>query len=136
MNEVPLTCAVAEYQGRRFRILFGGDDWVALEARADVDSHDAFASGESSVGQGQCESWTKVPVAVLDGVVDVTVTGSLGGRTVSLRRRLPDGRIAVEFVGPPADAGELDWLETSTWDGPVCAPEELKDMRVEENRRA
>lgn len=136
MNTVPVTGAIAEYRGTRFRVLFGGADWVALCAEAEVDMPDAFARGESPAGQGHYEPWAKVPISVLDGVVDVVVSGILGGHTVSLRQQLSDGRIGVEFVGPPAVAKELGLggdLHTG-WTG-LFAPEDLKDIRVEETRR-
>jgi hypothetical protein len=62
--------------------------------------------------------------------------GTIGGHTVSLQRRLPDGRIGVEF-GPPAVARELglDGDQYMGWTG-LFAPEELKDIRVEETRGA
>lgn len=65
MNEVSVSGAYAEYHGKRFRILFGGDDWVALRADAGLDIPAAFAGGESPAGQGQCETWAKVPMSVL-----------------------------------------------------------------------
>lgn len=137
MNAVPVTGAIAEYRGMRFRILFGGNDRVALCAEAEVDMPDAFARGESPAGQGHCEPWAKVPISVLDGVVDVVVSGILGGHTVSLHQQLPDGRIGVEFVGPSAVAKELglDGEPYMGWTG-LFAPEDLKDIRVEETRRA
>ena len=53
MAEIPVTGAVAEYRGRRFRILFSGDYWVALLADPDDEVPDAFARGESGVGPAQ-----------------------------------------------------------------------------------
>jgi hypothetical protein len=137
MDEVVVTGAVAKYRGSRFRILFGGNDWVALCVDPDTDVPDAYARGESSAGQGQSEAWAKVPFAVLDGVVDVVVTGILGGHTVSLRRSLPDGRVGVEFVGPPSVAKELglDGDQYMGWTGLVF-PKDLRDIRVEETCRA
>jgi hypothetical protein len=137
MREVPLTGAVAEYRGNRFQIVFSGDDWVALRAEPTADIPDGFASGESAVGEGRYEPWVKVPRSALDGVVHVRASGTIAGHTVSLQRRLPDGRIAVEFVGPPAIARELglDGDQYMGWTG-LFAPEDLKDIRAEETRRA
>jgi len=137
MAEIPVTGAVAEYRGRRFQIVFGGEDWVALRAEAGDDVPDAFARGESPSGQGHYEPWVKVPMSALDGVVDVVVNGTIAGQSVSLRRRLPDGRIGVEFVGPPTVARELGLAgdQYVGWTG-LFAPEELDDIRVEETRRA
>jgi hypothetical protein len=135
-EEIPVTGAVAEYRGRRFPILFSSDDWVALMADPDAELPDAFARGESSVGPDHIESWAKVPRAALDGVVQVRVSGTLGGHTVSLRQRLPDGRIGVEFVGPPAVAREIGLAgdQYMGWTG-LVAPDELKDIHIEETRR-
>lgn len=137
MNNVPVTGALAEYRGKRYRILFGGDDWVALLAAVGDDVPDAFARGESPSSQGHYEPWAKVPMSALDGVIDVVVSGILAGHPVSLQRRLPDGRVGVEFVGPPAVARQLglDGDQYMGWTG-LVAPEELKDIRVEETRRA
>lgn len=137
MAEIPVTAAVAEYRGKRFRILFGGDDWVALHTEAAVDVPDAFAHGESPAGQGHYEPWVKVPMSALDGVVDVIVKGTIAGHTVSLLWRLPDGRIGVEFVGPPSVARDLglDGDQYMGWTG-LFAPEEFEDIQVEETRRA
>jgi hypothetical protein len=119
--EIPVTRAVAEYRGKRFQIAFGGDDWVSLRADAGTDIPDAFARGESPNGPGHYESWAKVPMSVLDGVIDVRVRGTIAGHTVSPQRRLPDGRIGVEFVGPPAVARALGWMGISTWGGPASS---------------
>lgn len=137
MVQVPVTGAVAEYAGKRFRMLFGGDDWVALQADASDDVPDAFARGESPVGSGHNEPWVKIPMTALDAVIDVVVSATLGGQPVSLQRQLPDGRVAVEFVGSPAVAEKLglDGDQYMGWTG-LFAPEELNDIRVEETRRA
>jgi hypothetical protein len=137
MVEIPVTGAVAEYRGKRLQIVFSGDDWVALRAAPGAGMPDGFDSGESSVGLGQHEPWVKVPRSVLDGVIHVRVSGTIAGHTVSLRWRLPDGRIGVEFVGPPAVARELglNGDQYMGWTG-LFAPEEFKDIRVEETRRA
>jgi hypothetical protein len=132
-----MTGAVAEYRGKRLQIVFGGDDWVALRSAPGTDVPDGFESGESSVGLGQYEPWVKVPRSVLDGVIDVRVSGTIAGHTLSLQRRLPDGRVNVEFVGPPAVARELglDGDQYMGWTG-LFNPEEFEDIRVEETRRA
>jgi hypothetical protein len=137
MDKVPVTGAVAEYRGKRFQIVFSGDDWVALRADPGADVPDGFESGESSVGLGRYEPWVKVPRSALDGVIHVRVSGTIAGHTVSLRRQLPDGRIGVEFVGPPSVAKELglDGDQYMGWTG-LFSPEELQDIRVEETRRA
>lgn len=59
MSEVPMTGVLAEYRGRRYRVLFGGDDWVALQAAAETALPDAFARGESPAGQGHYNPWAK-----------------------------------------------------------------------------
>lgn len=137
MNAVPVAGAIAEYPGMRFRILFSGNDWVALRAEAGDEVPDAFARGESLTSPGHSEPWVKVPMSAIDGVVDVIVSGTIAGQSVSLRLQLPDGRIGVEFGGPPAVAKELglDGDQYMGWTGPF-APEELKDIHVEETRRA
>jgi hypothetical protein len=137
MGDILVSGAQAEYRGKRFRILFGGDDWVALRAEAGDDVPDAFARGESPTSPGHSEPWAKVPMSAVDGVVDVLVSGTIAGQSVSLRRQLPDGRIGVEFVGPPAVAKKLglDGDQYMGWTG-LFAPEELEDIRVEETRRA
>ena len=137
MREIPVTGALAEYRGKRFKILFGGNDWVALHAEPGVDVPDAFARGERRVVPAGTEPWAKVPMSVLDGVIDVRVRGALAGHTVSLQQRLPDGRIRVEFVGPPgvARALGLDGDQYMGWTG-LVNPDDLTDIRVEESRRA
>lgn len=137
MSEVPMTGVLAEYRGRRYRVLFSGDDWVALQAAAETAVPDAFARGESPAGQGHYNPWAKVPRAAIDGVFSVVTTASLYGHTVSLRRRLPDGRINVEFVGPPAVAKELglEGDQYMGWTG-LFDPSEFEDIHVEETRRA
>jgi hypothetical protein len=104
MNEIPVTGAIAEYHGQRFRILFSNNDSLALCAGLDVDIPDAVERGESPAGPGHYDPWAKVPRSALDGVVQVSVSATLAGHTVYLRRRLPDGRIGIEFVGPPGVA--------------------------------
>lgn len=136
MVDVPVTGAWAIYRGERCRILFGGDDWVAVSADANADIPDAFARGESPAGQGHYDPWAKVPRTALDGIIDVVVTGVIGGQTVSLLWGLPDGRIGVEFVGPPAVAKELglDGDQYMGWTG-LFDPSEFENIHVEETRR-
>lgn len=137
MIDVPISTAIAEYRGRRLRIVFSGDDWVALHAEPGIDIPDGFASGDAPMGRGYCESWVKVPRSALDGVVYVRVSGSLSGHTVALQARYPDGLIGVEFVGPPAVARELglDGDQYMGWTG-LVSPDRLADIQVEETRRA
>lgn len=137
MNDLPITGAVAEYRGQRYRILFSGDDWVAIGVAEDVNVPDSISRGESPAGQGRYNPWAKLPRSVLDGVVSVVVTATIRGRQVSLRSKLPDGRIGVEFVGPPAVAKELglDGDQYMGWTG-LFEPEDFDDIHVEETRRA
>lgn len=137
MDEVPVTGAVAEYRGKRYRVSFGGADWVALIVDSGEDIPDAFAQGDAPAGLGQYETWVKVPVSVLDGEFQRRVSGILHGHTVSLRRQLPDGRVNVEFIGDPAAAKEMGLTgdQYMGWTG-VVSPEDLTDIQVEETRRA
>lgn len=137
MAEIPVTGAVAEYRGQRFRILFSGTDWVALSVGPEVELPDAFARGEAPAEPGHYDPWAKVPRSVLDGVIQVSVSATLAGHTVYLRRRLRDGRIGVEFVGPPNIAREigLEGDQHTGWTG-LVDPDRLQDIRVEETRRA
>ena len=137
MNEIPVTGALAVYRGQRYRILFSGNDWVAIHIVEDKDVPDAIARGESPAGQGRYNPWAKLPRSVLDGVVSVVVTATIRGRPVSLRSKLPDGRIGVEFVGPPDIAEELglDGDQYMGWTG-LFKPEDFDDIHVEETRRA
>ena len=109
---------------------------MALLADPDDDMPDAFARGESRVGPDHNESWAKVPRVARDGVVQVRVSGTLAGHSVALQQRLPDGRIGVEFVGPPAIARAIGLIgdQYMGWTG-LVAPDELKDIHVEETRR-
>lgn len=137
MGEFPVTGAVAEYHGQRFPIVFSDDEWVALRNEYGVDIPDEIESGEFSVGLGQKRRWVKVPRSVLDGIVHLRVGATLAGHTVSLQEQLPDGRILVEFIGPPAIAREmgLEGDQYMGWTG-LVHPGDLKDIRVEESRRA
>jgi len=137
MTDIPVTGAVAEYRGQRFRILFSGTDWVALNVEPDVELPDAFARGEAPAEPGHYDPWAKVRRSALDGVIQVSASATIAGHTVSLRRRLRDGRIGVEFVGPPQVAREIgmDGDQHTGWTG-LVDPERLQDIRVEETRRA
>jgi hypothetical protein len=137
MTELPVTGAVAEYRGKRFHIVFSGDEWVALRTAAGPEVPDGDESGESSIGLGQRGPWVKVPRSALDGVLHVRATAALSGHRVSLQRSLPDGRILVEFVGPPVVAKELglEGDQYMGWTG-LVDPADLKDIHVEETRRA
>lgn len=137
MAEIPVTGAVAEYHGQRFRILFSGTDWVALNVGPEVELPDAFARGEAPAEPGHYDPWAKVPRSALDGVIQVSVSATLAGHTVYLRRRLRDGRIGVEFVGPPNIAREigLDGDQHTGWTG-LVDPDRLQGIQVEETRRA
>jgi hypothetical protein len=136
MAEIPVTGAVAEYRGQRFRMLFSGTDWVALNVSPEVEIPDAFARGEAPAEPGRYDPWAKVPRSVLDGVIQVSVSATLAGHTVYLRRRLRDGRIGVEFVGPPQIAREigLEGDQHTGWTG-LVDPADLHDIQVEETRR-
>ena len=137
MTEIPVSGPYAEYLGNRFLILFGGDDWAALQARPETEIPDAIERGTSQYGPGHYEHWVKVPDSAIDGIVDVDATGKLAGQTVSLRGRLPDGRIRVWFIGSPAVAKEigLNGDQHMGWTG-LVKPDELTDIRAVETPRA
>ncbi|RUP28164.1 MAG: hypothetical protein EKK51_24640 [Mycolicibacterium sp.] len=117
--------------------MFSGTDWVALNVGPEVELPDAFARGEAPAEPGHYDPWAKVPRSVLDGVIQVNVSATLAGHTVYLRRRLRDGRIGVEFVGPPNIAREigLEGDQHTGWTG-LVDPDRLQDIRAEETRRA
>ncbi|MCH9730023.1 MAG: hypothetical protein K0U84_10180 [Actinomycetia bacterium] len=117
--------------------MFSGKDWVALQTGAGVEIPDAIAYGEAPVGDGHYESWAKVPRTALDGIVHFRVTGKIAGQTVSLQRRMPDGRISVEFIGPPAIARQIgmEGDQYMGWSG-LFEPEDFEDIEVKETRRA
>ncbi len=137
MAEIPVGGAFAEYRGRRLRIAFHRDGWVALRANPGPAVPDGFESGESHVGYGYTEPWVKVPKTALDGIVALRVTGKIAGQTVSLQKRMPDGRISVEFIGPPAIARQIgmEGDQYMGWSG-LFEPEVFEDIEVEETRRA
>ncbi|MBU8823150.1 hypothetical protein [Mycolicibacterium goodii] len=136
MSDVPVSAAYAEYRGQRLPILFGGDDWIAVPASGPSDLPDAFDYGEFRNDEGETEPLAKLPLSVLDGIVDVRVRGNLRGQTVLLTGRTEDGRISVFCLGPPdiADIG-LQGSQYDGWTGYIV-PEEVTDIRVEESRRA
>jgi hypothetical protein len=137
MSDIPVTGAIAEYRGLRIPILFSGEEWVALKAAPNIDVPDALERGETPVPHGLPEAWVKVPRSALDGIVHLRVTAKLAGHVVLLDRRLPSGRIAVEFVGPPEVAHELGLKgdQYMGWTGSF-EPEDFSDIEVEEVRRA
>ncbi|MBI5339049.1 MAG: hypothetical protein HZB45_15320 [Mycolicibacterium rufum] len=128
---------MATYRGRQLPIAFSGDDWVALRASPGQDIPEGFEFGESSVGQGRREPWVKVPRSSLDEIVHRRVTGTIAGHQVTLRQRMPDGRIRVTFLGSPAVAQAigLDGDQYMGWTG-LFAPEDFDSIEVEETRRA
>lgn len=137
MSEIKASGAYADYHGKRFLILFGGSDWVALRVEPGVEIPDALDRGESRLAPGHVDPWTKVPSSALDGVVDVDVSATLSGHPVSVRQEWSDGRFRIWFVGPPAVAKEmgLEGDQYMGWTG-LIDPAELKDIHVEETRRA
>ena len=137
MSEVPVTSAMAEYRGLRLPILFSGDEWVALKAEPNVDFPDTYERGKTPITHGSPDAWVKVPRSALDGIVHLRVSGKVAGHNVLLDRRLPSGRIGVEFVGPPWVAHELglNGDQNTGWTGSF-EPQEFSDIEVEEVRRA
>ncbi|WP_301123838.1 hypothetical protein [Mycolicibacterium fortuitum] len=137
MIEIPTTGGFAEYRGQRYRIVFSGDDWVALHVEPGVELPDGFAAGEAPRGRGYCESWVKVPRSALDGLLHVRVSGRLSGHVVSVQYQFPDGQVRLEFVGPPAIARELGLHgdQYMGWTG-LVTPDRLTDIEVQETRRA
>ncbi|MCX8564006.1 hypothetical protein OS122_24225 [Mycolicibacterium mucogenicum] len=137
MDQIPVTCAIAEYRGQRFEISFSTNEWVALQVGPDIDIPDAFARGESCSEPGCYEPWAKVPRSTIESVSRVSVSGLLGGHTVSLIGRLRDGRIRVSFIGAPVVAKELGLHgdQYMGWLG-LVEPGELTDIQVNETRWA
>lgn len=137
MTELPMSSALAEYRGSRYRLLFGNSDWYAIRVDSDVTIPDAIDRGERRWEPAGIEQWAKVPVSAVDGVVEVRVEGFVRGQNVSLESQLSDGRVRVRFVGSPSAAEELglDGDQHMGWTG-VFDPEELTDITVEETRRA
>ena len=136
MTEIPVTGALAEYRGARIPILFSGEDWVALQAKPSTDIPDSFQQGERQLPGGLQEPWVKVPRSALDRIVHLRVSGKVNGHEVLLDRRLPSGRIGVEFVGSPAVARELGMRgdQQQGWSGSF-EPAEITDIHVEERIR-
>lgn len=137
MHKIPVSGAYAEYHGKRFLILFAGPDWAALRDDSSADIPDGFDRGKSQSTHGRDESWVKVPLAALGAVIDVDVSGTVAGHTVSLRQHTANGQIRVWFVGPPDVAEELglDGDQYMGWTG-LFKPEDFDDIHVEETRRA
>ena len=126
----------AEYCGKRFLILFSGDDWVALRTGPDMEVPNALERGESRPGTLYAATWAKVATSALDGIVDVEVTGTLAEHRVSLRNLLSDGRIRVWFIGDPAVAEVLGLTgdRHDGWTG-FFSQTDFHDIQVEETRR-
>lgn len=133
---MPVTGAVAEYRGSRYRVLFGNSEWYALRVDRDVEIPDAIARGERRLPPAGTEPWAKVPISAIDGVVDIRVKGFVRGEKVSLQSQLSDGRIQVGFVGSPAVAEKLglEGDQHMGWIG-FFDPDEFSDIQVEETRR-
>lgn len=133
MTDIPVTGAIADYRGRHLRIVFSGEDWVALRAAPGPGVPDGFESGESPVGQGHTAPWVKVPRSALNGIVRLRVTAKIAGHEVTLRREMPDGRIQVSFLGSSAVAQEigLEGNQYEGWSG-LYPPEALQDIEIEE----
>lgn len=137
MNEVPVTGALAEYRGSRYRILFGTSEWLAIQVDSDVTIPDSIARGERRLEPEGTEQWAKVPISAVDGVVEVRVKGLVRGQRVSLQSQLSDGRVRVGFVGDPAAAEKigLEGDQHMGWVG-LFEPHEIDDIQIEEHRRA
>lgn len=133
---IAISEAIAEYRGQRIPIVFSGTEWVALRGHPG-SIPDGFESGTSPVGQGHSEPWVKVPRTCLDDIVLVRVTGTIRGHEVAVSQRMPDGRVRVTFIGPPAVARELglNGDQYMGWDG-LFHPEDFEKIEVEETRRA
>lgn len=131
---VPVTGADAIYRGERYRVAFSGQDWVALRADPDTELPDAFKRGESGRREVHTyETWAKVPRSSIETIIRMVAKGTIAGHTVSLRAQLSDGRVLVEFVGPPAVAKELglEGDQYMGWTG-LFAPGDFDDITVEE----
>ena len=137
MADMPVTGAVAEYRGRRYRILFGSADWIALHVDSDAEVPDAFDRGARKLAPDGTEPWAKVPFSVIDGIIDVRVKGTIDGEVVSVQRQLSDGRVRVGFVGSPVAAKRLglEGDQHMGWTG-LFDPGDIDDIHVEETRRA
>ena len=134
--DVPVSGPVAVYRGQRVPIVFSGQEWVAL--RSDPGAvPDGFESGMSPVGQGHSGPWVKVPRSCIDDILLIRVTGTIRGHEVAVIRRMPDGRVRVTFIGPPAVARELglDGDQYMGWSG-LFEPEDSDSIEAEETRRA
>lgn len=136
MSEFPVSGPYADYRGRRFRIAFSGNDWVALAADREADFSDAIEHGVSQPGSLYETAWVKVPRSCLEGIVDVEVTGLISGHRLWIRNRLTDGRIRVWFIGDPKVAGDtgLKGDQYDGWTG-FFNPQDFQDVEVTETRR-
>ncbi|TRW88847.1 hypothetical protein FK535_00750 [Mycolicibacterium sp. 018/SC-01/001] len=136
MEQTPVSAALAEYRGKQFPIVFSDTDWVALGIDRDTEIPDAFAFGDYPSGSGRRQKWAKVPRTSLDGIVHRRVRGTIRGHRLTLQKQLPDGRISVDFIGPPAVARELglDGDQYMGWTG-LFNPEDFDSIEVEETRR-
>ncbi|BBY26402.1 hypothetical protein [Mycolicibacterium sediminis] len=131
---VPVTGADAIYRGKRYRVAFSGSDWVALRADPDTELPDAFERGESGRREIHTrQTWAKVPRSAIETIITMTVEGTIAGHTVSLRSQGSDGRVLVEFIGPPAVAEELglEGDQYMGWTG-LFAPGDFDEITVEE----
>lgn len=136
MTPLPMTGAVAEYRGIRYRILFANSDWLALRVNSDAVVPDAIARGERRLDPAGVEQWAKVPVDAIDAVIDVRVSGLVGGQRISLQEQMSDGRVRVGFVGSPvaAKALGLEGDQHMGWVG-LFEPDEISHIEVTETRR-
>ncbi|ORV85425.1 hypothetical protein AWC12_20100 [Mycolicibacterium iranicum] len=79
----------------------------------------------------------KVPRSCIDDILLIRVTGTIRGHEVAVIQRMPDGRVRVTFIGPPAVARELglDGDQYMGWSG-LFEPEDSDSIEAEETRRA
>lgn len=135
-TDFPVSAAYAQYRGQRLRVLFGGDDWVAVSSGHVSDMPDALDESTTST-RGETEPVVKLPLSALDAIVDVRVYATLRGHTVLVSGRTAQGRVQVWLLGGPDAAREagLSGSQHDGWSGFV-QPEELTDIRFEESRRS
>jgi len=107
MSEIPVSGASAVYSGKRYSILRGGKDWVAIRTEPREEVSDAVERGESTLAPGHCEARTKIPITALNRVFDVDVTALIARRQVSLGNRWAGGCIRIRFVDLPTAARDL-----------------------------
>lgn len=136
MGNVPVSGSYAEYCGKRFLILFSGDDWVALSADSNMEVPNVIDRGVAQPGSLYETAWVKIPRACFDGIVDVEVTGVIAGHRLCIRNRLSDGRVRVWFIGDPKVASDtgLTGNQHDGWTG-MFNPEDFQDIQVKETRR-